>query len=116
VLVIAQGEPKHIERYCNKLAPSLECLARDDTQAYSLYGLTQGGLKEMASLNTMANLVKLMGKGKGGGPAIGDVRMMPGTFLIDGDGTIAYAYYSKDISDHPSVEALLAAAEKIKAN
>jgi peroxiredoxin len=115
VLIVAQGEPKHIERYCTKLAPSHECLARNDTEAYTLYGLQQAGLKEVASLNALGNLVKTIGKGTRGGEVIGDARMMPGTFLIDGQGRVAYTYYSKDISDHPSIDELVAAAVKIGA-
>lgn len=59
-------------------------------------------------------MAKAISHGTVGGPIIGDARMMPGTFLIDASGKVAFTYYSKDISDHPDVEVILEAAAKIK--
>ena len=41
------------------------------------------------------------------GKATGDVRMLPGTFIIDTHGTICYAYYSAYAGDDPSIETLV---------
>jgi hypothetical protein len=45
----------------------------------------------------------------------GDVMQLSGVFLIDTAGNIRYAHYSKDPSDHPSIETLLALKDIISA-
>lgn len=113
MVVVAQGEPKHIERYCGKLAPSVECIARMDTEAYTAYGLQQAGFSEIVSLNTFKNVVKTISSGHTGGQVIGDARMMPGSFIIDRGGVVRWAYYSKDVSDHPPAELILQQAKTL---
>lgn len=114
MVTVAMGEPKHIERYCGKLAPSIDCVARMDTDAYSAYGLQQAGLKEVVSANTLKNGFKAITSGHVGGQIIGDARMMPGTFIVDKQGVIRWAYYSKDVSDHPAPDAILAQMKRIQ--
>lgn len=114
MVTVAMGEPKHIERYCGKLAPSIDCVARMDTDAYSAYGLQQAGLKEVVSVNTLKNGFKAITSGHVGGQIIGDARMMPGTFIVDKQGVIRWAYYSKDVSDHPAPDAILAQMKRIQ--
>jgi len=107
------GEPKHSKRYCESLAPSVNCLVKDDTQAYKAYGLEQGGVRELMSLNVFTSGLKAAASGYIGGPPSGNVRMMPGTFVIDRKGVVRYTYYSADIADHPSFEVLIKQANLI---
>ena len=39
----------------------------------------------------------------------GDVRQLPGVFVIDSSGTILFRHYSRDPSDHPSPELIMGA-------
>lgn len=113
VVAVAMGEPKHSERYCKSIAPSVRCLVKKDTEAYKAYGLEQAGLRELLSLNVFTQGLKAATSGHTGGAPIGDVRMMPGTFLVDRQGIVRYTYYSADIADHPSFEELLKQASLI---
>lgn len=102
VFAVAMGEPKHIKRYCGKLAPGLTCLAdADGTRAYDAYGLQQGGLRELASLDVLRAGAWAFRGGHIGGKVIGDARMLPGTFIVDTSGHVTYTYYSDHAGDHP---------------
>ena len=109
VVAIALGKPKHAERYCGRLAPSISCYCDGvETAVYTAYGLEQG---KMSFLNP--GLVKAgaraMAAGHRLGKTTGDVYMLPGSFIIDGAGVVQYAYYSQHAGDHPDLGKLLAA-------
>ena len=50
-----------------------------------------------------------MARGHGIGRPTGDVRQLPGVFVIDTAGRIVFSHYAADPADHPSVDRLLAA-------
>lgn len=108
------GEPKHAERYCGKLAPSITCLTNETTMPYETYGLQQGKLGELISPAVMVASVRALRRGSSQGEAIGDVKMLPGTFIIDKNGIIQYVYYSKHAGDHPKIADLITAAHMLK--
>ena len=114
VVSVAMGEPKHAERYCGKLAPSITCLTNETTMPYQTYGLQQGKLGELMSPAVVVASVRALARGSSQGEAIGDVKMLPGTFIVDNQGIIQYAYYSKHAGDHPKIADLIAAANTLK--
>jgi hypothetical protein len=107
VVVVAMGEPKHAERYCGSLAPSLSCLIQEGIDHYKTYGLQDAGFFELVSVNVLKNGFKASQAGFLPGQPVGDVKMMPGSFIVDKQGIIRYAYYGKDVSDHPEIEELI---------
>jgi hypothetical protein len=50
-----------------------------------------------------------MANGHGIGVPQGDVRQLPGVFIIATDGRILYSHHASGPADHPSPETLLAA-------
>ena len=114
VVSVAMGEPKHAERYCGKLAPSITCLTNETTMPYETYGLQQGKLGELMSPAVVVASVRALARGSSQGEAIGDVKMLPGTFIVDKQGIIQYAYYSKYAGDHPKIADLIVAANTLK--
>jgi hypothetical protein len=115
VVAIAQGEPKHAQRYCGKIAPSIDCLIRDDTTVYKQYGLSRVGLKELTHSGNLSAGIRLMRNGVQFGQIIGDPAMMTGTFLIDTNGMIQFVHYNQHMGDHPSFETLIQTAIRMKA-
>lgn len=107
------GEPKHNERYCGSLAPHVTCLTSDDASPYTAFGLKQGGAAELASIEVVKAGFRAARQGYVPGAPVGDGRMMPGTFLIDRQGKVAYAFYSKHAGDHPYLPALLREGERL---
>jgi peroxiredoxin len=115
VVTVGMAEPKHAERYCGKLAPSVTCLADESHQAYAVYGL---GKASTASLLSPGMLRAAVGAYRGGhrqgsDTAGGDVMMLPGTFVVDRAGIVRYAYYSVHAGDHPEVAELISALRQI---
>jgi peroxiredoxin len=108
------GQPKHAKRYCGNLAPSMTCLTDETTLPYEIYGLQQGKLAELISPSVVAASVRALARGSSQGKTIGDAKMLPGTFIVDQQGIIQYAYYSQHAGDHPRIDDLIEAANALK--
>ncbi len=106
VAAVAIGRPAHAARYCK----SITCLADAECNVYQTYGLREGGLRELGSLDVMAAGVRAAMKGHLPGIGTGNTLMMPGTFVIDQSGIVRYAYYSAHAGDHPPMSDLMSAA------
>ena len=97
----------HARHFCGKLAPHITCHVDQDKKAYATYGLKQAGLKEMMNPAMVIASMRAAASGHVQGEATGDTWMLPGTFVVDGDGIIQYAYYSHHAGDHPDINLLL---------
>jgi peroxiredoxin len=118
LIALALGEPKHAERYCGKLAPDLDCFADDKNDGYYAWGLRQGTAGEAFAhgLDILKASAKAFTSGHVQGATTGDPYMLPGTFIIDRDGLVRYAYYSEYAGDDPAIEVLVDEARRMKAN
>ncbi|MDX2075762.1 MAG: AhpC/TSA family protein [bacterium] len=114
IVSVGIGEPKHAARYCPKLAPSLICLVPEagGDSAHRTYGLKNATAKEVATQETGKIALKNVLKGNFGGIPTGNTQMMPGTFIVNPQGKIIFAYYSDHIADHPQIEELVAIVNK----
>lgn len=70
------------------------------------------GLKHLSALGLLSPAVTVKGllavsKGHGIGIPIGDVRQLPGVFIINIEGRIVYSHFSRDPSDHPAPDTIL---------
>ena len=106
---IGLGEPKHARHFCGKLAPHITCHVDQDKKAYATYGLRQAGLTEMMNPAMYLASARAIASGQVQGEATGDTWMLPGTFIIDGEGIVQYAYYSRHAGDHPEISEMLKA-------
>jgi peroxiredoxin len=52
-------------------------------------------------------------RGHGIGKPVGDVRQLPGVFIIDPSGTIVFSHFAADPADHPAPDEILAALAAI---
>lgn len=114
-LAVGLGEAKHAERYCGRLAPSLTCFAAENNDRYYAWGLRHGKAGELLSnsLNILKASTKALAAGHIQGKTTGDPHMMPGTFIVDRDGIIRYAYYSQYAGDDPPIDVLVEAARQL---
>jgi hypothetical protein len=113
VIAVGLGEPKHAERYCGKLAPGLPCLTSTANDPYYAYGIQRGGIKQIFNPNLYKASMQAALAGHTQGQATGDVGMMPGTFVVDRDGIIRYAYYSVHAGDHPAFSTVIKAVQSL---
>ena len=110
MVAVGLGKPKHAQLHCGRRAPSLTCFVDGEAKVYKQYGLEQSSLRQLLSPGLAAASVRAMADGHRQGQATGDVKMLPGTFVVDVHGRVQWAYYSAHAGDHPSIEAILEAA------
>ena len=116
LLAVRLGEAKHAERYCGKLAPSLTCFAATTNDPYYTWGLHQASAADMRThgFDILKASAKALFNGQIQGAATGDVAMLTGTFIVDQDGIIRYAYYSEYVGDDPAIDVLVKQAETLR--
>lgn len=112
VVAIGLGQPKHAQRYCGKLAPSLTCLSNERSKLNRTYGLTEGSLLAITtSPSAVRNGMRAYRAGFRQGKSTGNVKMLPGTFVVDSEGIIRFAHYGKNAGDHVDIDTLLHSIE-----
>ncbi|MAT98307.1 MAG: hypothetical protein CL608_14275 [Anaerolineaceae bacterium] len=113
VLAIGIGEPKHAERYCGKLAPGIDCFTNKHTDMYHRYGLQQSSWQQFLSAGIFRAAVRVLRAGFRQGKATGDVKMLPGTFVVDKNGVIQFVHYSDHAGDQPEIAKITAVAQNL---
>ncbi|MDL1902302.1 hypothetical protein FBR02_16215 [Anaerolineae bacterium CFX9] len=114
LIAVGIGEPKHAVHFCGRLAPSLYCLTDKDAASYREYGLQEGDITQLLNPNVIMSATRAFARGHVGGRVTGNTRMLPGTFIVDRQGIIRYAYYGRDVADHPPIGDLLTAARAVQ--
>jgi peroxiredoxin len=116
VILVGLEGPEHAEKFRKEFAPSLPVICDPEKQLYRAYGLGRTTVSGIASPGILLRGLRTMAQGHTPGIPGGDVFQMPGVFMIDREGNIRYSYYSKDVSDHPSIEELLALKSLLDGN
>ncbi|HEY7546961.1 MAG TPA: AhpC/TSA family protein, partial [Blastocatellia bacterium] len=80
--------------------PEARAIADREQRFYKAFGLGRGSFGQLIGLRVWARGIKAMRKGNRAGLPVGDVRRMPGFFLVRGD-QIIWEYRSKNSADHP---------------
>ena len=109
VLLVGMGSPSEAAAFAEKFAVPFPIAADANRALYRAYAL-----ERMNPLGFFSPLVALKGisamaQGHLAGLPQGDVRQLPGVFVIDSGGNIIFRHYSRDPSDHPAPETILAA-------
>ncbi len=107
VVGIGIGVPKHAERVCGKKAPSVMCLSDATIGTHVAFGLGHASLGQLLDPRMMVAGAKAVLAGNMQGIPTGDTRMMPGTFIVDREGIIQYAFYSDHPGAHPPIADLV---------
>ena len=108
IYAVGLGKPHHAAHYCDKLAPGITCHVDNQKDVYATYGLGQAGLSSLLNPKLGLAAARAAARGHVQGKATGDVKMLPGTFVVDQNGRIQYAYYSSHAGDHPDLTAIAA--------
>jgi len=108
VVLVGLGTPDRAEAFKKLFSLSFPIICDPEKKLYQTYGLGRSSIVRMASPALLLKGLKTLSRGHAPGVPQGDVMQMPGVFLTDTAGNIRYAHYSKDPSDNPSIETLLA--------
>ena len=114
VVLVGLGTAEQAEKFRSEFSPSFPVICDPYKELYRQYGLGRGGVSSVASPAVLFRGLRSMSRGYTPGIPRGDVMQMPGVFFIDTEGIVRYSYFSKDASDHPPVDSLLALKNLLK--
>lgn len=106
-MLIGQGNVEQTRAFCREQDVPFPCLADPERTAYVAYGLETGTILQILGPRVWWRGIRAWKAGYSAGKPIGDVRQMPGVFLVDRSGIIRFIHRYRDISDNPPNELLL---------
>jgi peroxiredoxin len=107
VVAIFQYRAEPTYHFARKRDVPFDCLGDPEREAYHAVGLERGTAREYIGPQLVKGFVRAARKGQFAGIPKGDVTQRPGTFVIDRDGTVAFAHYNEDSADNPDTAELL---------
>jgi peroxiredoxin len=110
---VTQGDPARAQVLCDRMQAPFPCLADPGREGYRTYGLKRGNAWEVIGPAAIARGLQARRKGHRIEKIEGDAFQMPGTFVIDSDGTVRYARYGRHSGDHPDPRELIEALERL---
>ena len=116
VVLVGLGTPDQAEAFRKQFSLSFPIICDPEKKLYRIYGLGRSSVSRMVSPSVLLKGLKALSRGHTPSIPQGDVMQLAGVFLIDTAGHIRYAHYSKDPSDNPSIETLLALKDIIRKN
>ena len=106
VVIISFGSPYNLQLWKQETQSQFTLLLDPERDAYRAYGLERSMLRSWG-LNTFLTYSRLMLSGRKWRGIQGDSGQLGGDFIVNANGIIRLAYYSRDPSDRPSVSHLL---------
>ena len=109
VVLVGMGTPSESAKFAAKFDVPFPIVADPQKKLYRKFEL-----KRMSTLGFFSPRVALKGVaalagGHGMGMPQGDVRQLPGVFIIDTAGQIVFSHFSSSPADHPDPKTILAA-------
>ena len=109
VVLVGMGTPSESAEFAAKFKSPFPVVADPQKKLYR-----QFELKQMSTLGFFSPSLALKGVaaivgGHGIGMPQGDVRQLPGVFIIDTAGEIVFSHFSSNPADHPDAKTIIAA-------
>jgi alkyl hydroperoxide reductase subunit AhpC len=111
VVLVGQGSVDETAAFKERFEVPFPMIADPERELFQVFGLKQGSTGSLLSRRMFLRGVKAMAKGHGIGVPQGDVRQLPGVFIIDSAGCIRFSYHAASPADQPRPETLLAVLE-----
>jgi len=106
------GQPAQARQFREYYQLPFPLLSDPQRSAYQAYHVPRGGILSVAGPGMWAAGAQSLLK-HGVGQIVGDPYQLPGSFIIDRAGKIAFAHYSRDSADVPTNDELLAQLERL---
>ena len=109
VVLVGLGNVEQTAAFKERFDVPFPMIADPDKRLFEAFRLKQATAGSLLSAKMVFRGVTAMAKGHGIGVPQGDVRQLPGVFIIDTDGRILFSHHAAGPADHPRPETLLAA-------
>ena len=114
VVLVGMGTPEDSAAFEMKFDVPFPLISDPKRQLYQAFGLRMVSTLELLSPSVAVKGILAITKGHTVGIPIGDVRQLPGVFIINTDGRIVYSHFAGDPSDHPYPDTILEALKDTK--
>ena len=111
VILVGMGTPEESTSFKEKFDVPFPIISDPEKQVYRAFDLKRLSPLGFFSPTVALKGISAMAQGHTMGLPQGDVRQLPGVFVINTDGQIVYRHYASDPADHPDPETILAAVE-----
>lgn len=109
VVLVGMGTPEESAAFEMKFDIPFPLISDPKRRLYRTFGLKMLSALGLLSPSVAVKGILAITKGHTVGIPIGDVRQLPGVFIIGTDGRIVYSHFANDPSDHPDPDTILEA-------
>ena len=109
VLLVGLGNVEQTAEFKERFDIPFPMIADPERRLFEAFRLKQASAGALLSAKMLFQGVRAMTRGHGIGVPQGDVRQLPGVFIIDTNGRILFSHHASGPADHPRPETLLAA-------
>ncbi|XPS87380.1 hypothetical protein Dvar_53980 [Desulfosarcina variabilis str. Montpellier] len=109
IVLVGLGNVEQTAAFKDRFDVPFPMIADPDKRLFEAFRLKQATAGSLLSAKMVFRGVSAMAKGHGIGVPQGDVRQLPGVFIIDTEGRILFSHHASGPADHPRPETLLAA-------
>jgi len=109
VVLVGMGTPEESAAFLKHAGVPFPMISDPKRQLYRAFGLKMAAALELLSPALAFKALATMARGHSVGLPIGDVRQLPGVFVINTGGRIVYSHVASDAADHPDPEKILSA-------
>jgi len=107
VVLVGLGSVAETAAFKQRFDLPFTMVADPKKRLFKAFHLKQAGVGSLLSAKMLVRGVGAMARGHSIGRPQGDVRQLPGVFIIDTDSRIRFSHYAASPEDHPEPEALL---------
>ena len=109
ILFFYQGSVEDGEDFFQRFWPEARAVSDLSRTFYVAFGLERAGIRQMFGPEVVACGIRAAKNGSYAGKPVGDTRMMPGAFLVQGE-RVLWQHNYRHIADHPDFAQLPDAA------
>ena len=113
VVLVGLGTVEETARFKTQFDIPYDMIADPEKALYRAFDLKQASTGKLLSVGMAVKGVSAILRGHGLGMPKGDVRQLPGVFIIDTGGKLRYRYDAEGPADHPAPEELIEVLQSI---
>jgi len=114
LVLVGMGTPEEAAAFTRNLEIPVPMISDPERRLYRDFSLKTASIPELFLPSVAFKAITAMAQGHTVGLPVGDIRQLPGVFIIDTGGRIVFSHVGKDAADHPDAETLLAALDAIQ--